>query len=245
MSLLGGQVQFTEDASQFFPVRTASYIEDTVKFLASLHFHVAVVRSSQPGAVEAAARADIISVISGGSDVDHPTQALLDLYTLRRELGAIDGIRIAVVGRLAHRNVNSLLLALSLYRDVKVVLAPFTGQADAEVLDYCRNSGMEVTLDPCLSVLANELDAIYLNGAETKAHTKLVMDRNLAKVRVDQDLLQQLRGDCVILDPMQRSEPLITDNGDSRWAGYRQAENGLFVRMAVLLHLLDCHHSLG
>ena len=96
MSLMGGQVQFTEDASQFFPVRTSSYVEDTVKFLASLHFDVVVLRSNQPGAIAAAVGANALSVINGGSDLDHPTQALLDIYTLRRELGGVDGIRIAV-----------------------------------------------------------------------------------------------------------------------------------------------------
>jgi aspartate carbamoyltransferase catalytic subunit len=239
MSLLGGHVQFTEDASQFFPVRTASYIEDTIKFLASLRFHVAVVRSSQPGVVDAAARINIVSVINGGSDIDHPTQALLDIYTLRRELGRVDGIKIAIVGRVAHRNVNALLMALALYREVRVVLAPFTGGVNSEVLEYCRAAGMNVTTESCLTSFAHELDAIYLNGAETAAHSQLVMDRNLAKVKVDHSLLQKLRPDCVILDPMQRSGPLMTDNGDSRWAGYRQAENGLFIRMGVLVSMLD------
>ena len=83
-----------------------------------------------------------------------------------------------------------------------------------------------------------ELNAIYLNGAETAAHAQLVMAHNLVNVKIDQHLLQALRPDCVILDPMQRTEPLITNNGDSRWAGYRQAENGLFVRMALLLNML-------
>jgi aspartate carbamoyltransferase catalytic subunit len=116
-------------------VRTASYIEDTIKFLASLHFHVAVVRSSQPGAVDAAAWINIVSVINGGSDIDHPTQALLDIYTLKRELGGVDGVKIAIVGRVAHRNVNALLTALALYRNVHVVLALFTGGANPEVLE--------------------------------------------------------------------------------------------------------------
>lgn len=239
MSLLGGHVQFTEDATQFFPARNRTCIEDTIKFLASLHFDIAVVRTSEPGAVEDAARADIISVINGGSDFDHPTQALLDIYSLRRELGAVDGIKIAVLGRVNHRNVNALLMALGLYRDVKVVLVPFTGQANVEVLEYCREAGMSVTVESCLTPFARELDAIYLNGAETAAHAQLVADRNLARVKVDRSLLQEVRQDCVILDPMQHTEPLITDNGDSRWAGYRQAENGLFVRMALLSEMLS------
>ena len=61
----------------------------------------------------------------------------------------------------------------------------------------------------------------------------------MAKVKIDHDLLRALQPDCIILDPMQRTEPMISDNGDSRWAGYRQAENGLFIRMAVLLKILS------
>ena len=72
MSLLGGQVQFTEDASQFFPVRTSSYVEETMNFLASLHFDVVVLRSNQPGAIAAAAGTNALSVINGGSDFTTP-----------------------------------------------------------------------------------------------------------------------------------------------------------------------------
>jgi aspartate carbamoyltransferase catalytic subunit len=238
MTLLGGQVQFTEDASQFFPVRTSSYIENTVKFLSSLHFDAVVLRSSQPGAVAAAAAVDVLPIISGGSDDDHPTQAILDIYTLKRELGTVDGIKLAVVGRVDHRNVNALLMALALFRDVQVMLLPFTGQAQPEVLEYCRSAGLTISVESTLDDYAQDLNAIYLNGAETAAHAQLLVERGLVKVKVDEQLLQSLRADCVILDPMQRSQPLIADSGDARWAGYRQAENGLFVRMALLRGLL-------
>ena len=238
MSLLGGHVQFTEDASQFFPVQSTSYIEDTIKFLGHLHFDGVVLRSSQPNAAQAAADADILSVINGGSDTDHPTQALLDMYTLKRELGGADGISIAVVGRVDHRNVNALLLSLALYRDVKVVLCPFTGQPNPDVLDYCQAAGMSISVEQSLTPFVQDLDAVYLNGAETAAHMQLLRARNLVKVKIDRELMDQLKPGCVILDPMQRTEPLITDNADARWAGYRQAENGLFVRMALLQMLL-------
>ena len=238
MSLLGGHVQFTEDASQFFPVQSTSYIEDTIKFLGHLHFDGVVLRSSQPNAAEAAAQADIVSVINGGSDADHPTQALLDMYTLTRELGGADGLSIAVVGRVDHRNVNALLLALAMYRDVQAVLCPFTGQPDPDVLEYCQAAGMTIRVEQTLMPFADQLDAVYLNGAETAAHMQLLRARNLVKVKIDQELMGLLKPSCVILDPMQRTEPLITDNADARWAGYRQAENGLFVRMALLLKLL-------
>ena len=238
MSLLGGHVQFTEDASQFFPVRSTSYIEDTIRFLASLHFDLVVLRSSHTGAIAAAADADVIPIINGGSDFDHPTQALLDIYTLKRERGTVDGIKLGVVGRVDHRNVNALLTALASYQNVQVLLFPFSGQAQPEVMEYCRDAEMSVSVESSIMPFAKELDAIYLSGAETAAHTQLVMAHNLATVRVDDALLRELKPDCILMDPMQRTGPLLTDNTDSRWAGYRQAENGLFVRMAVLLQML-------
>ncbi|MCI0794897.1 MAG: hypothetical protein J4O03_15645 [Chloroflexi bacterium] len=238
MSLMGGQAQFTEDASQFFPVSTSSYVENTIKFLASLHFDVVVLRSNWPGAIAAAAGANALSVINGGSDFDHPTQALLDIYTLRRELGGVDGIRIAVVGRVDHRNVNALLMALTRYENVQVKLVPITGAVNPEVLEYCQDTGVTMSQESSLTPFASELDAIYVNGAETALHTQLMLSRDLVNVKIDEELLQRLTPNCVILDPMQRSEPLITCNGDHRLAGYRQAENGLFVRMALLQLLM-------
>ena len=239
MSMPGGKVQFTEDASQFFPIRTASYIEDTIKFLASLRFDVVVLRSSHPGAIAAGAGADVIPIINGGSDADHPTQALLDIYTLQRELGTVDGANIAVIGRVDHRNVNAFLTALTRFRDVHVTLFPFSGQVMPEVMDYCSESGMKINVGSSIAPITKELNVVYLNGAETAAHTQLVMSRNLATVKVDEELLSQLNPDCIIMDPMQRTEPIVSIDNDRRWAGYRQAENGLFVRMAILLQMLE------
>ena len=238
MSLLEGHSQFTEDASQFFPMHTNSRIEDTVRFLTSLHFDLVVIRSNQLGAIEAAARADTISVINGGSDNDHPTQAILDIYTIFRELGTVDGTKIAVAGRIDHRNVNALLIGLAQFRDVEVILVPFTGQGSPEVLSYCESAGLKVRIEASVAPFARELDAVYVNGADTAAHARLMLDRGLSKERIDQQLLQELRKDCIILDPMQRSESLVTCVKDQRWAGYRQAENGLYVRMALLSQML-------
>ena len=104
----GGRRTTREDATQFFPVQAPGYIGNTVNLLASLRLDLVVLRSSDPGVVEMAERADAMPVINGGSQDDHPTQALADIYTLRRELGAVDGATVAVVGRLEHRNVSAL-----------------------------------------------------------------------------------------------------------------------------------------
>ena len=238
IDLLGGEAYHTEDASQFFPVRTPSYIDNIVNIFAHLHIDLVVLRSSDVGVVERAEAADALPVINGGSINDHPTQALADLYTLRRELGAIDGVKIAIVGRLEHRNVSALLRALALFDNVKVTLIPYSGQLDPEVAAYCEARGTELTTEKSVEAVA-DVDAIYLNGPRTLAHMQLLKSRNSFNLRIDASFMSTLRPHCVILNPMQRSEAFEVEVRDEkRLAFYRQAENALYVRMAVLHQML-------
>ena len=233
IGLLGGQAYHTEDASQFFPVRTPNYMDNIINMLASLHIDLVVLRSSDPGVVEQAELADALPVINGGSVDDHPTQALADLYTLHRELGSVDGVKIAVVGRLEHRNVSGLLKALALFDNVRVTLIPFSGQVDPEVAAYCKERGTELISEKALDAVA-DVDAIYINGPRTVAHVQLLKSRNAFNLRIDKEFMSMLKPHCVILDPMQRSGDFAVEVQDSRLAFYRQAENALFVRMGVV-----------
>ena len=237
ISLLGGQAYHTEDASQFFPVRTPSYIDNIINILASLHMDLVVLRSSDPGVVERAEFADALPVINGGSMDDHPTQALADLYTLHRELGGIDGLKVAIVGRLEHRNVGALLRGLSQFRDIKVTLIPFSGNVDPEIIEYCQNNGTELVTEKDIQAVG-EVDAIYLNGPRTVAHVQLLKSRNSLNLRIDEKFMSMLKPHCVILDPMQRSGDFEVEVQDRRLAFYRQAENALFARMAVICETL-------
>jgi aspartate carbamoyltransferase catalytic subunit len=237
MELLGGTAYHTEDASQFFPVRTSSHIDNVAHILASLHMDAVVLRSSDEGVVDGAAAADALPVINGGSLDDHPTQALTDLYTLSRELGGVDGVRIALVGRLEHRNVSALLMGLALFSDVKATLIPFSGRADPEVISYCTDRGLDVQFTDDLDAV-KQVDAIYLNAPRTVAHAELLRSRDGLNLRIDRDLMDRIRPSCVILDPMQRSGDFVVEVQDPRLAFYRQAENALFARMGLLVAML-------
>ena len=237
IALLGGEAYHTEDASQFFPVRTPSYVDNIINILASLHVDLVVLRSSDAGVVERAAVADAMPVINGGSLDDHPTQALADLHTLRRELGEVDGVSVAVVGRLEHRNVSALLKGLALFKGVKVTLIPFSGHVDPEVIGYCEDKGVELVTERSLDAVAG-VDAIYLNGPRTLAHVQLLRSRESFNLRIDEEFMSRLKPNCIILDPMQRSGDFAVEVQDDRLAYYRQAENALYVRMAVLRHAL-------
>ena len=238
MGLLGGQIYHTEDASQFFPVSNASHIDNIIKILASMRIDVVVLRSSAQGVVERAEFADSLTVINGGSADDHPTQALADLYTLQRELGGIDGVNVAVVGRLEHRNVNALLRGLALFDDISVTLIAASGGVDPDVLNYCRQRGMCVNLENDLDTL-QAADAIYLNAPRTVAHARLLRSRGALSLRIDGDFMAKLKPHCIILDPMQRSGDFAVEVEDDRLAFYRQSENALVMRMAILANMFD------
>ena len=238
MGLLGGQVYQTEDASQFFPVSNPAYMDNIVNILASMRIDVVVLRSSAPGVVERAEFADALTVINGGSADDHPTQALADLYTLQRELGGIDGANISVVGRLEHRNVNALLRGLALFENIGVTLIPSSGGVDPDVLGYCRQRGVCVSVENDLEAL-NLADAIYLNAPRTVAHAQLLRSRGALSLRIDAGFVAGLKPHCIIMDPMQRSGDFAVEVDDERLAFYRQSENALVMRMAILADMFD------
>ena len=237
IGLLGGAAYHTEDATQFFPVQAPSYIGNTVNLLASMHLDLVVLRSSEPGVVEMAERADAMPVINGGGLDDHPTQALADIYTLRRELGGVDGATVAVVGRLEHRNVSALLRGLCLYDGVRALIMPVSGGVDPKLVEYCESNGVSVTQVDSVEALG-EADAIYLNGPRTMAHVRLLRSRGVLDLRIDEEFMARLQSHCVVLDPMQHSGDFPIEVQDDRLAFYRQSENALFARMAVLTHLL-------
>ena len=235
--LLGGEAHHTEDASQFFPVHTPSYIDNIIKILGSLKINLVVLRAGDDEVVARAAAADAMPVVNGGSARDHPTQALADLYTIQRELGQIDGTTVAVVGRLEHRNVNALLKGLAMFEGVRVIMVPFSGQVPDDVVEHCRERGLKLETHKEIDAVS-EADAIYLNGPRTVAHMQLLRTRNSGNLRIDERFMAMLKPRCVIMDPMQRSGDFPIEVEDRRLAFYRQAENALYIRMAVICHAL-------
>ena len=237
ITLLGGHTLHTEDASQFFPVTNTNYIEDTVEILNSLHIDGVVIRSSEPGIIERACKSSRISVINGGSYNDHPTQAIADLYTIDKELGSIDNKTITIMGRLEHRNVSAFMSGLSLFENVLVKLLPFSGEVSSEVQDICRKRNVKIENVHDLKQVSGS-DVVYLNSPRTVTHFQLLKSRGFLISNIDDQFMSMLKPDSIVLDPMQRSGDFSIETNDSRVAFYRQSENALFVRMAILCELL-------
>lgn len=142
MSLLGGQVAFsTENARQSSSVAKGETIEDTIRVLASYRPDVIVLRTDQEGMVKRAAEFSSVPIINAGDGMgQHPTQALLDLYTIKKELGKIDGISLAMVGDLARgRTVRSLCYLLGKFADIKIYfISPEVLRMRDDIKDYLQ-----------------------------------------------------------------------------------------------------------
>ena len=160
---------------------------------------------------------DALPIVNGGSLGDHPTQALADLVTLQHDLEHVDGLHIAFVGRLEHRNVNAFLMGLAQFEDVKATLIPFSGQADPDVVAYCEDNGMELNTVDDIAALA-EVDAIYLNGPRTVAHAQLMKARGKFNLKIDSEFMSMLKPHCVILDP-DAAQRRLYSRGRGRSAG--------------------------
>lgn len=237
MELLGGRAYHTEDVSQVFPFGQSKYLGSVMSMLASLHFDLVLLRCSDPGVVEEAQAADALPVVNGGSVDDHPTQALADLYTLHRELGGIDGIHLAILGRLEQRNVKALLKGMALFRDVKITLIPFSGPVDPQLITQCESRGATCVTTSDVEAVS-EADAIYCNGPTTLSHLQLMKTRDAFNLPIDEQFMSMLKDDCIVMDPMQRSGDFSMEVSDRRIAIYRQAENALFSRMALLSKMM-------
>ena len=184
-----------------------------------------------------------ISVLNAGSGADqHPTQALLDIYTLSRsfnKIGGIDGKSIAFVGDLARgRTVRSLAWLLTLYNDVKIYfVAPEQLQIGEDVLELLDAAGMEYEVTQDFASVMPKADALYMTriqdewdveGASTTFDT--------SAFSINGEHLKRLKETAIIMHPLPRREEISTDvDHDPRAMYWRQMRNGMWVRAALIL----------
>ena len=193
MHRLGGRVISTENAAEFSSVAKGETLEDTIRIM-NAYSDVIVLRHQEVGAAKRAAAVSRIPVINAGDGVgQHPTQALLDLYTIRKEIGAIEGLRIAMVGDLAQgRTVRSLAYLLSKYRDVKIhFVAPPLLKMKQDILDHLREHHVWFTEETELEKVLPEVDVVY----QTRIQKERFGDRSALPLLVPADSLTRPAAD--------------------------------------------------
>jgi len=214
-------------------------LEDRIRILNQYPYDFLLLRYHEEGGARRAAEVSHVPVINAGDGPgQHPTQALLDAYTLWREFGRIDGLRIALVGDLSYqRSTNSLAYLLAQYRNLTFYLvSPQLLRMRQEVRDYLIQSGAHVEDARDLRAVAAEVDVIYVTRAQTPRleHARR-FEGDTGWYTVDREVLSLLAPHGRVLHPLPRGSELPTEvDDDPRVACFAQAGNGLYVRMALL-----------
>ncbi|MGA8865599.1 MAG: aspartate carbamoyltransferase [Candidatus Sulfotelmatobacter sp.] len=244
MHRLGGKVLSTEHAASFSSEVNGEQIEDSIRIIGS-YADVVVVRHPEAGGAARAARVSPVPIINAGDGEggQHPTQALLDLYTIYRERPLV-GLSVAIIGELDRgRTARSLAYLLAKFERVKIFfVSPPELQMKPDILGYLDEHGVRYELTSDLDRVVGEVDVIY--------QTRIRPDRlsegtDQERFAVNSSVLARMKRDALILHPLPRTVELDkTVDDDPRALYFRQAANGLYVRMALLTMLLD-HDAFG
>ncbi len=239
MYRLGGKVLSTEQASAFSSEIAGEQVEDSIRIIAN-YSDVIVVRHPQAGGAQRAAQVSPVPVINAGDGEggQHPTQALLDLYTIYRER-PLTGLSVAIIGELDRgRTARSLAYLLAKFDRVKIFfVAPPELQMRPDILEHLDEHGVRYELESDVQPVIGEADVIY----QTRIRPERVAEANGARrYSIGTDMLRKMKSDALIMHPLPRTVELDKAvDDDPRALYFRQAANGLYVRMALLTMLLD------
>ena len=245
-NLLGGAVRETTEIEASSLTKGESLV-DTAQVLSG-YSDIIVMRHAENGSVEAFSKASRVPVINGGDGAnEHPTQALLDLYTIKKELNVnkkkIDGLRIALVGDLKFgRAVHSLSKILSLYKDVTIhLISPNELKLPNNYLTFLEESGVAVTESENLEQGITEVDIIYMTRIqEERFKNKTDAKKYKGILSLNKEIYtENCEPNTVIMHPLPRDSRKEANELNSdlfenpNLAIFRQAENGVVIRMAL------------
>lgn len=245
MLRLGGQIISTENAKEFSSAIKGESIEDTARIIGA-YADAIVMRHYETGMAARAATVSPVPIINAGDGKgQHPTQALLDVYTIKRELGRIDNVKIALVGDLASgRTVRSLCYLLAKFKGTTLFfVSPGHLRMGDDIKEYLTRHHISFVESDDLQQVLPKVDIIYMTRIQKERMS--ADDYALAKGRfvINEDNLSLVQRHARVMHPLPHVEeidlPIAVESTDPRIAYFRQAENGLYARMALLKHILQ------
>jgi len=245
MLKLGGKIIGTENAKEFSSAVKGESLEDSIRVLGS-YADIIVLRHSEEGAAKKASEVSLVPIINAGDGKgQHPTQALLDVYTIYREFEKIDGLKIAMVGDLSSgRTVRSLCYLLSKFRDIEIIfVSPNNLKMNNDIKDYLFKNQVKFREEENLNKILGEVDIIYMTRIQKERISAEDYEMAKGKFVINKDNLSLIKEDARIMHPLPHIEEIDLsfdiEKSDKRVAYFRQAENGLFIRMALLDKILN------
>jgi aspartate carbamoyltransferase catalytic subunit len=241
MYRLGGKVLSTEQAKIFSSEFKEEQLEDTIRII-SQYCNVIVLRHDEEGGAARAAKVSSVPIINAGdgSGGQHPTHALLDLYTIFKECHTLNGISVALIGALDKgRTVRSLAYLLGKYERVKLYfIAPAELQISADILTYLDNHRVQYELASDPKDIISHVDVIYQTRIDRERMKQKEINPKI--YNIDGTVLKSMRSSAIILHPLPRSVEISPEvDHDARAAYFRQVQYGLQIRMALLTILLE------
>jgi len=243
MLRLGGNIITSENAKEFSSAAKGETIEDTIRVV-SRYADIIVLRHPQEGASKRAAAVSSVPIINAGDGIgQHPTQALLDLYTIKKELGEINGTAIAFAGDLKNgRTVRSLAYLLGKYRDIKIYfISPNQLAIGNDIKEYLKTR--QVKFEECekWDDILGKIDVLYQTRIQ-KERFEIAEEYNRFKGKyiLSPKEVMRMKNGSIIMHPLPRVDEITTEVDQMPNAKYfKQAQYGLLVRMALLLLLLE------
>jgi aspartate carbamoyltransferase catalytic subunit len=234
LKLGGSNIGFAE--AEIASVKKGENLADTVRTGENYADAIAL-RHSLEGAAKLAAEFSKVPIINGGTGAEeHPTQAFIDLYTMRKEKGKIDGLKVALIGDLRYgRTVHSLAYALALYNIELYLVSPETLRMRKDVIQTIKNK-IQVTEDANLEAIMPQIDVLYVTRIQKERFPDAA---EYAKVKgaykIDLKTLKSAKKDMIILHPLPRVDEIAAEVDCTPQARYfQQVWNGIVVRMALL-----------
>jgi aspartate carbamoyltransferase catalytic subunit len=242
MQKLGGGVLTAENMRESSSATKGETISDTIRIVSGYADAIAI-RHYEQGTAAEAARMSPVPVINAGDGIgEHPTQALTDVYTINKELGRLNGLRVALVGDLLNgRTIHSLLPLLCLYKDVNIdLISPWQLKLPLKHREYLMEKGVSFHEGEKLEGVIDEADVVYITRVQRE---RFALQEEYEAVKdvyvIDSRIADTLKAHAIIMHALPRvNEIAIEVDDNARAAYFKQAKNGLYIRMALLKYLL-------
>jgi carbamoyl-phosphate synthase/aspartate carbamoyltransferase/dihydroorotase/carbamoyl-phosphate synthase/aspartate carbamoyltransferase len=241
MERLGGSVIPITQGVQFSSVSKGETLADTIRTLEQ-YSDVIVLRHPEIGSAQVAADYASVPVINAGDGAgEHPTQALLDLFTIEEELGRIDGLKIAMVGDLRYgRTVHSLTRLLTQYDVSLRFVSPEILRLPLVTMNEVIDKGLPVRETHDVADVIENADVLYVTRVQKERFTDLAQYEAVKdQYEITPELMAKAKAKMIVMHPLPRvGEIHYAVDHDPRAAYFRQVRNGMFIRMALLAAVL-------
>lgn len=243
MRRLGGDVITTENAREFSSAAKGESLDDSTRIMNG-YADVIVMRHNEAGSASKAAEISTIPIINAGDGAgQHPTQALLDIYTIADAFPEMKNLKIVLVGDLRYgRTARSLSYLLCKYENMELIfVAPPVCRMERDIKDYLDKYQIPWREEDSLAAVVGEADCIYMTRVQKERfHSAEDYQEAAGKYILTPELVARMKSESIIMHPLPRVDeipPTVDDAPQARY--FEQAQNGLYIRMALLYLLLQ------